>query len=1071
MSEMTKPVSLISSSNENTVVSDYRPEIRNRSEYESEAKLEESFIKLLQELGYTYLKIENENDLLNNLRKQIERLNKYEFSDSDWEKFKNDNICNKTWGIVEKTKIIQKDFIREFVDYRGKLYNIKLIDKEDIHNNYLQVINQYTQETESRENRYDVTILVNGLPLVHIELKRRGVNILEAFNQINRYQRESFWSNCGLFEYVQIFVISNGTDTKYYSNTTRDGHIKESSQGGSKTKTSNSYEFTSYWADEHNRNILDLIDFTKTFFTKRTLLNILTKYCVLTCEDLLLVMRPYQIVATEKIVNKVIRTSNSKQWGTIDAGGFIWHTTGSGKTLTSFKTAQLVSQLEGVDKVLFVVDRKDLDYQTKKEYDRFQKGAANSSTSTSVLKRQLEDKDKNGSYQEYKIIITTIQKLSSFLKANQKHSVFDKHIVFIFDECHRSQFGEMHKSIVKNFTKYHLFGFTGTPIFAQNSKNRKIKQNDKEVLLTTEQIFGEKLHTYTIINAIYDGNVLPFKVDYVDTMRMKNNVSDIKIKSADEKRAISEDKRIENIVKYMFENYSTKTKSNVYYNLNGKKVKGFNSLFATDSKAMAVKYYKEIKKQNNEREEKDRLKIALIYTWMANEPDLDNYISNGVDNSLEEKSARDYLEEAIMDYNVQFHTNFNTGNGFEDYRDSISDKMKNRELDLLIVVDMFLTGFDSTTLNTLWVDKNLEQHGLIQAFSRTNRILNSVKNSGNIICFRNLSKNTDEAIALFGDAQARSLILLKDFDSYYNGYDEKVLNSAGQVELDEDGKEKIKHIQGYKEMISDLKNDFPLGEDRFDSEVITKEKEKAFIVLWGAILKMINILSCFDEFKDKKILSDIEFQDYNGIYLKLHEKYRRDKNADKEYINDDIVFEMDLVKSIEVDIDYILKLILKYHQNNMLDKELYVKIMKSVDASTKLRSKKELIEKFISDFNTGKDSENVSDMFEGEDRDKLLEEALTVGDIDIDKLGQIWVNFANRERDKELEKIIKDNNLKEEETKRFVENCFIDGVYETRGSNFNEILPKRSLFGGANKQQSDRVSELLQAFFEKYKNS
>ena len=1066
---MTKPVNLISSSNETTVVSDYKPEVRHRSEYESEAKLEENFIKLLQELGYSYLNINNELDLLNNLRLQIEKLNNYKFSDLEWERFKSDNICNSSWGIVEKTKIIQKDCIREFVDDCGNLHNIKLIDKFDIHNNYLQVLNQYTQVTDSRENRYDVTILVNGLPLVHVELKRRGVNIKEAFNQINRYQRDTFWSNCGLFEFVQIFVISNGTDTKYYSNTTRDGLIKESLYNGSKNKTSNSFEFTSYWSDEHNRNILDLIDFTKTFFSKRTLLNILTKYCVLTCEDLLLVMRPYQIVATEKIVNKVIRSSIDKQIGTVNAGGYVWHTTGSGKTLTSFKTAQLVSQLEGIDKVLFVVDRKDLDYQTKKEYDRFQKGAADSSSSTNVLKRQLEDKDKNGAYQEYKIIITTIQKLSSFLKHNQRHPVFDKHIVFIFDECHRSQFGEMHKNIVDCFKKYHLFGFTGTPIFAQNSNNKKVKENDKEVLLTTEQTFGERLHTYTIINAIYDGNVLPFKVDFIDTMKVKGSLSEVKVKGIDEKRAISEDKRIENVVSYIFENYNMKTKANVFYNLKGKKVKGFNSLFATDSKAMAVKYYKEIKKQNAKREEKDRLKVALIYTWMANESDLDSHISNGIDNSLAEKSARDYLEEAIMDYNVQFHTNFNSGNGFEDYRDSISDKMKNRELDMLIVVDMFLTGFDSTTLNTLWVDKNLEQHGLIQAFSRTNRILNSVKNCGNIVCFRNLSKNTDEAIALFGDAQARSLILLKDFNSYYNGYDEKVLDNSGKVVLDDNGIEKETHVMGYKELVSDLQSNYPLGDNRFDITVVSEEKEKVFISLWGAILKLVNILSCFDEFAGKKILSEIDFQDYNGIYLRLHEKYKTKRNSEKEYINDDIVFEMDLVKSIEVDIDYILKLILTYHQENMRDAELYVKIMKSVDASTKLRSKKDLIEQFISDFNTGYNSGSVADMYDGANRDKLLESALT--NIDIEKLGQIWVNFANKEKDKELEKIILDYNLKSDETKRFVENCFLDGVYDTKGSNFNEILPKKSFFGGVSKLQSEQISSVLNAFFDKYKNS
>lgn len=1074
MSDMMNPYNVISSSEESTVISNFNPSQSNRAEYESEAELEKAFIKNLTQQGYSYLKVESELELLNNLRSQIERLNNIKFTDSDWDRFKEDNICNKQMGIVEKTQMLQVDYIREFEDKFGVLHNIKLIDKDDIHKNYLQVINQYTQETENKENRYDVTILVNGLPLVHIELKRRGVAIRQAFNQIKRYQRDSFWSNCGLFEFIQIFVISNGASTKYYSNTTRDGHIKEYENNGSKHKTSNSFEFTSFWSDEKNRNILDLIDFTKTFFAKRTLLNILIKYCVLTAENLLLVMRPYQIVATEKIVNKVnFSLSNKEVLGTPEAGGYIWHTTGSGKTLTSFKTAQLVSKIEGVDKVLFVVDRRDLDYQTKKEYDRFQKGAANGNTSSTILKRQLEDKDENGAYKECKIIVTTIQKLTNFLKKNTNLSLYNKHIVLIFDECHRSQFGEMHRQIIKNFKKYNLFGFTGTPIFASNSNGGTFfdKKSNEYVLMTTEQIFGNRLHTYTIINAIHDGNVLPFKVDTINTMVKKNIDEEAKSKQIDEKTALMDSKRIENVVKYMFDKYNDKTKRNDWYTLKGKRVRGFNSIFAVDTKEMAIKYYNEIKKQNLKRPENDRLKIAVIYTYGANEIDVDELITKGSKDREDFVSARECLESAISDYNEQFGSSFNlNGSGFEEYRDSISDKMKNRELDLLIVVDMFLTGFDSTTLNTLWVDKSLKQHGLIQAFSRTNRILNSVKICGNVICFRDLTKETEEAIALFGDAQARSIILLRDFNSYYSGYDEKVIDKSGKVEQDENGQDKTRHIMGYVELIEDVKDRFPLSPMRFDSNTLTNGIKKGFIALWSSILRMKNVLSCFDEFVGKEILSDYEFQTYQSIYLDFYDEFKKEVVAEREYINDDITFEMELVKSVDVDIDYILNLILKYHESNMLDKELYVHIIKSIESSTKLRSKKQLIEQFIEKFNLNKNKVFVEEVrLNGENKEEVLQNALTVNDM----IGNLWVQFTNEEREKELVRIIEDNNLKEDETRKFVDDCFKCGVYDVSrtNSNFTRILPKKSFFSGVSKEQSDKIADVLNEFFNKYKNN
>lgn len=753
---------IVVSTDENTVVAEYVPEYARSDSYQSEADLEHEFIRLLQSQGYEYLRIHDEAALIANLRAQLGLLNDYTFSDSEWERFFAECISSSNEGIVEKTRKIQTDRVQILRRDNGLAKNIYLIDQKHIHNNRLQVINQYEESAGAHDTRYDVTILVNGLPLVHTELKRRGVAIREAFNQINRYQRDSFWAASGLFEYVQIFIISNGTHTKYYSNTTRLSHIKEFSEGerSKSRKTSNSFEFTSYWADGKNKTISDLVDFTKTFFAKHTLLNILTKYCVFTSDNALLVMRPYQIAATERILSRIEISSNYKKTGTIEAGGYIWHTTGSGKTLTSFKTAQLASELTYIDKVLFVVDRKDLDYQTMKEYDRFQKGAANSNTSTRILQRQLEDSSS-------RIIITTIQKLEIFVSNNKGHEVFKKHVVIIFDECHRSQFGDMHTKIVKSFKNYHLFGFTGTPIFAINAGN-----GGNPALKTTPQAFGDQLHTYTIVDAINDGNVLPFRVDYINTVKMKDDVKDKNVSSIDTEKALADPTRIHEVVSYILDHFDQKTKRNSFYSLQGQRVSGFNSILAVSSIPVARKYYTEIKKQLAERGRK--LNVAIIYSYSVNEDDPEDvFPDENFDTSSLDKSSRDFLEAAIADYNADFNTTYDTSSDkFENYYKDLSLRMKTREVDLLVVVNMFLTGFDATTLNTLWVDKNLKQHGLIQAFSRTNRILNSVKTFGNIVCFRDLQKETDDAIALFGNKDAGGIVLLKSYEAYYNGFDE-----------------------------------------------------------------------------------------------------------------------------------------------------------------------------------------------------------------------------------------------------------------------------------------------------------
>lgn len=1018
---------------ESTVVSEYEPQETRSSAHQSEADLEQAFIDMLTQQGYEYVQIHKSDELVANIRKQLEKLNNFTFTDDEWNRFFTQNIINSNYGTEEKSRIIQEDNVQVLKCDDGTSKNITLIDKKNIHNNFLQVINQYTENKGNYKNRYDVTILVNGLPLVHIELKRRGVAIKEAFNQIERYRRDSFWANGGLFEYVQIFVISNGTHTKYYSNTTRDSAIKERDGKRKSRKTSNSFEFTSYWADANNKIISDLVDFTKTFFAKHTLLNILTKYCIFTTEKMLLVMRPYQIVATESILNRVEISTNYKKMGTIDAGGYIWHTTGSGKTLTSFKTAQLASKLPTIEKVLFVVDRKDLDYQTMKEYDRFEKGAANGNKSTAVLQRQLENKDSKGNPHEYKIIVTTIQKLDNFIKKNPNHPVYNSHVVMIFDECHRSQFGDMHVSITKKFKNYHTFGFTGTPIFAKNASNGK---NPK--LKTTQQAFGDKLHTYTIVDAIHDGNVLPFRIDYIDTVKSKGGTKDKKVEAINTESAMLAPERISEVVTYILEHFDQKTKRNngfyTYSKLTNiedvaknqqikeKKHKmclnGFNSIFAVSSIEAAKLYYTEFKRQMDENPAL-KLNIATIYSYGQNEDDPDGFLDdeNSDDTSELDVSSREFLDKAIDDYNKMFNTSYDTSaDKFPNYYKDLSLRMKNREVDLLIVVNMFLTGFDATTLNTLWVDKNLKMHGLIQAYSRTNRILNSIKTFGNIVCFRNLEDETNDAIALFGDREASGMVLLKSYKDYYYGYDENG-----------------KHQKGYEERIIELLQKYPLGTD-----IIGEKAEKDFIVLFGNILRLRNILSTFDEFTEETaMLLPIDFQDYTGIYNDLHDKYRRD--VDKDNINDDIVFEMELVKQIEVNIDYILMLVSKYHESNCEDKTILASIDRAIKSSLELRSKKELIESFI--------------------------ETITVK-TDVDK---DWIEFVKKQQKADMETLVAEEKLNANETRKYLSNAFRDGQIKITGTDIDKIMPPVSRFGGgARAEKKQAVIEKLKAFFEKY---
>lgn len=992
-----EPIAITS---ENTVVAELDPKATKAKAYESESELEAAFIELLQDQAYEYLTITDETALIANLKVQIEKLNKVEFSDTEWERFFTESISSEKDGIIEKTRRFQEDHIRVLKRDNGESKNIYLIDKQYIHNNSVQVLNQYEVEG-ARKNRYDVTVLVNGLPLVHIELKRRGVDIREAFNQINRYQQDSFWAGCGLFQYVQIFVISNGTYTKYYSNTVRDQHIKEASGNVRIKKTSNSYEFTSWWADANNKPIYDLMSFGKTFFAKHSLLNILTKYCVFTSDQMLLTMRPYQIVATERVLQKIMMSENQKALGTIDAGGYVWHTTGSGKTLTSFKTAQIASKMPSVDKVLFVVDRKDLDYQTMKEYNRFQEGAANASNSTKQLQERLEDPSA-------KIIITTIQKLSKFIALNPNHSVHDKRVVLIFDECHRSQFGDMHVSIKKAFSNYNLFGFTGTPIFAANSSS-----GNNPSLRTTEQAFGVKLHTYTIVDAITDKNVLPFRVDYVNTIKMPEQLVDHEVSAIDTEKALLAPERITKIAQYILEHFNQKTRRNGTYTLKNKRVSGFNSLMATASIDAAKRYYATFKELQKDMPAESRLKIGIIYSYAPNEDEVDGLLPDEeFEASNLDASSRDFLEVAIKDYNAIYSTNFDTSSeGFSAYYANLSEKLKKREIDLVIVVNMFLTGFDSTTLNTLWVDKNLRLHGLLQAFSRTNRILNSVKTYGNIVCFRDLEQATNDSISLFGNKDAGGIVILKPFRDYFDEY---------------------------SNLVSELTSRFGAGE-----LPASETEQREFVNLYNKILRLQNILKSFDDFKDNDLLSERTFQDYQSTYIEIYQALTKGRDGDKESIIQDLIFEIELVKQVEINVDFILILIRGLQGASASEnKEIKAKINKTVLSSFSLRSKKDLIERFIETINNDSDVE-----------------------------GQ-WKKFVEEAKTQELGKIIAEENLNPSETKEFMNKAFADGELKSAGTAVTKLLPAKNMFSPSYEHslQKSMVIEKLRAFFDRFAN-
>lgn len=1001
-----------------TVVAEYVPDAATDVSYQSEAALEREFIGQLESQAYEYLPLTREEDLIANLRTQLEKLNAITFTDAEWERFFRDRVAGANDGVVEKTIRIQEDPVQLLKRDDGTTKNIALIDKKNIHNNSLQVINQYvvgTDEGASFDNRYDVTILVNGLPMVHVELKRRGVALREAFNQIDRYQRDSFWAGSGLFEYVQLFVISNGTHTKYYSNTTRRQHLADTTGRKKKRMTSNSFEFTSWWADATNKPIADLISFAKTFFAKHALLNILTKYCVLTADRMLLVMRPYQIVATERILNKILISTNYKQLGTLAAGGYVWHTTGSGKTLTSFKTAQLAAEIPDVERVLFVVDRKDLDYQTMLEYERFSPGSVNGSTDTRQLTKQLTTPvgailGKRGSETliNRKITVTTIQKLSNFIAANKGNEAFKEHTVIIFDECHRSQFGDMHTAITKAFKNYNLFGFTGTPIFSANAGS-----GGKPLLRTTEQAFGERLHTYTIVDAITDKNVLPFRIDYINTIK-EGNPEDKDVSAIDKEKALLDPRRMRDIVDYILTHFDQKTRRNEHYTVKDRRLRGFNSLFATASIDAARMYYNQFALAQEGRTPDEKLKVGIIYSFAPNpDADAENGIlaEEGFETGALRQDHRSFLEDAIQDYNEMFGTSFDTSSeGFQNYYKDLSKRLKLREIDVVIVVNMFLTGFDATTLNTLWVDKNLKAHGLIQAFSRTNRILNKVKTYGNIVSFRNLEDATNDAIALFGNKNARGIVTLKPYGEYYQDYAEKV---------------------------TALLRDYPLGE-----QIVGETAQKDFIALFGAILRLQNILASFDDFAGMSLLTDRQDQDYRSAYLDLYKEFRQGLDADKEDINDDVVFEIELIKQVEINVDYILMLVQKYREKygDGEDKEIRAQITRAVDASPTLRSKKDLIEDFV-------DTISLDGSVEQE-----------------------WQAYIAGRQEAELGQIIAQESLKPAETRRLINRAFADGTLRTSGTAITKVLPPVSRFSKdhAHSAKKHRVIEKLTAYFNRF---
>ena len=982
------------------ILANYEKILQVQESYQSEAELEESMIKNLVLQGYERFNGKTSDDLYKNLKIQIEKLNKVTFTDEEWKRFLTEYLDSPNDGMIEKTRKIQENHIYDFIFDDGYLKNIKIIDKKNIHNNFLQVTNQIRQEG-THNNRYDVTILVNGLPLVHIELKKRGVNLHEAFNQIHRYSKESFNTENSLYKYVQIFVISNGTYTRYFANTT--------------AQNKNHYEFTCEWADAKNRVIRDLEDFTATFFEKRTMLEVLTKYCVFDSNNTLLIMRPYQIAATERILWKIESSFQNRKSGKIGAGGFIWHTTGSGKTLTSFKTAKLATELDYIDKVFFVVDRKDLDYQTMKEYQKFQPDSVNGSKDTKELKRSIEKQDN-------KIVVTTIQKLNEFVKKNPNHEIYDKHCVIIYDECHRSQFGDAQKNIRKSFKHYYQFGFTGTPIFPENALGVE----------TTAGIFGAQLHSYVITDAIRDEKVLKFKVDY-NNIRPKfksaESETDEKKIKAIEKKMLLHPERISEITEYILKVYNTKTHRNEQYDLKHRRLIGFNAMFAVQSVEAAKLYYEEFKKQQRDISEEKRLKIATIYSFTANEEQ--NAIGDIPDENFEpgamDSSSKEFLDKVISDYNGYFKTNYSTnGKEFQNYYKDLSQKVKDKEIDLLIVVGMFLTGFDAPTLNTLFVDKNLRYHGLIQAFSRTNRILNKVKTFGNIVCFRNLEKATEDAIKTFGDENSVNVILEKSYDEYINGFTDE---------------ETGKSMKGYVDLCNEIVDKFPNPvEIELDSE------KKEFAELFGELLKLENILRNFDEFENfEKIISDRQMQDMKSVYVDICEDIRNtgknDENKNEEEIDfSDIEFQIDLLKTDEINLDYILSLILKKSKEHDDIETLKSEIRRIIRTSLGTRAKEDLVINFI----------NKTDLSELKNSGDILES---------------FYKYANEEKKIKIDELIENESLKKD-SERFIEKSINKGFVDYAGAELDSILPPTSRRKGAREAKKQSVLQKIRNIVE-----
>lgn len=1006
--------------------------MRETSTYQTEASIENELIQDLVNQGYEYLPdLTTPEAMFENVRIQLQLLNDVQFTDSEWIRFCEEYLDKAGDNHIDKARKIHNNYIYDFVFDDGHIKNIYLVKKEekDIVKNKVQVISQFEQ-TGTQVNRYDVTILVNGLPMIQVELKKRGVAIREAFNQINRYSKESFNSENSLYKYLQIFVISNGTDTRYFANTTK--------------RDKNSFDFTMNWAKADNTLIKDLKDFTATFFQKSTILRVLLIYSVLDVNDNLLIMRPYQIAATERILWKIKCSYNAKKWGTTEGGGYVWHTTGSGKTLTSFKAARLATELNYIDKVLFVVDRKDLDYQTMKEYQRFSPGSVNGSENTAGLKRNIEKADN-------KIIVTTIQKLNNLIKAESDLLIYNKQVVFIFDEAHRSQFGEAQKNIKRKFKKYYQFGFTGTPIFPENALGAE----------TTESVFGRELHSYTITDAIRDEKVLKFKVDYNDVRPKFKSVEmeqdEKKLTAAETKEALLHPERINEISQYILNNFRVKTHRTHLGS------RGFNAMFAVNNVVAAKLYYESLNSLQKECERP--LKIAVIFSYVANE---EQYAIGEIpDETFEptamDRSAKEFLTLAINDYNKMFKTNFSVeSKEFQNYYRDLSNRVKNREVDLLIVVGMFLTGFDAPTLNTLFVDKNLRYHGLMQAFSRTNRIYDSTKTFGNIVTFRNLEQATIDAIKCFGDDNTRNIVLEKSYKEYMEGFKDIVTGEA---------------YRGYVDVVKELNSRFADVE-----KIVTEKDRKEFVKLFGEYLRIENILQNYDEFtcikelqkidlsdpeavkefkaayfvsdEDIKAMQSIDvlaertIQDYRSVYNDIREWIRREKEGrDKENSRidwDDVVFEVDLLKSQEIDLDYILELIFEKKQN-IKDKSALVEEMRRITrSSTENRAKESLIVDFI----------NQTALDEIQDKASVLD---------------AFYQFAQKEQKKEAEELIKEEQLNEEAAKRYILASLKKEYASENGTGLNEALPKMSPLNPKYHTKKQSVFEKISAFVEKFK--